>query len=151
MSEAGRVTEDDGYAIAVIRHLIVQAARDGELRLIDQSDDELRGGIIRLMRELAESSWQPAIQSEHQPGVIRAALRFVDEDEADRAIVMYATVFEPWNGMLEVGLKRRGERLNPATERATLENKLTTRWHDLLDVAFPDELRRPILDFGARP
>jgi len=78
--------------------------------------------------------------------VIQAALRFVEEDEANLAIVMYATALEHLlNGMLEVGLKRRGEQLDQATERGTLEHKLATRWDELLGVDFPDELQQWIL------
>lgn len=101
------------------------------------------------MRDLAESSWQAALQSEHQPYLIQAGLRFVEEDQADLAIVMYATALEHWlNGMLEGGLKRRGEQLDPATERRSLEHKLTTRWRELLEVEFPDDLRQSVLELA---
>lgn len=101
------------------------------------------------MRDLAESEWQAAVQSEHPAKLIQAALRFVEEDEADLAIVMYATALEHWlNGMLEVGLKRRGEQLDQAAERGTLEHKLTTRWHELLGVDFPDEVQQSILELA---
>lgn len=143
------MTGDDRHMIALIRYMIIQAARDGELQLIDQSDNELRGRIVRLMRDLVESDWQPAAQSEHHPKLIQAALRFVDEDEPDLAIVMYATALEHWlNGMLEVGLRRRGEQLDQAAERGTLEHKLATRWHELLGVDFPDELQQSILELA---
>jgi hypothetical protein len=143
------VTRGDEAVLALIRYMIIQAARDGELQLTGQSDYELRGNVIRLMQGLASSDWQPAIQSEHQPKIINAALRFLDEDEPDLAIVMYATAVEHWlNGMLEVGLKRRGEQLDQASERAPLETKLTTRWQELLGLEFPQVLRQSILELA---
>ncbi|MBM0123434.1 hypothetical protein [Pimelobacter simplex] len=138
--------ENDRPVIALVRYMIIQAARDGEIQLVNQPHEKLRQDIIRWMHDLAKSEWQAAIQSEHQPTLIQAAMRFVDEDEVELAIVMYATAVEHWlNGMLEIGLKRRGEQLDQTTERGSLEHKLTTRWPELLGVEFPDKLQHSIL------
>lgn len=152
LRQAAGVTRDDTAVIAVIRHIVIQAAREGELRLEGQPDEELRGSIVKLLSDLAASEWNALRQSEHQPKLIRAAERFVEEDEAELAIVMYATAIEHWlNGMLEIGLRRRGERLDKASERAPLETKLTTKWQELLGFDFPDELREAVLELaGAR-
>lgn len=139
------MSREDRHAIAVVRYIIIQAARDGDLQLTEQSDVELRDSIRLLMRDLAEPGWQAAVQSEHQPKLIQAALRFVEEDEAELAIVMYATALEHWlNGMLEVGLKRRGEQLDQVSEKGTLAHKLTTRWRELFGVDVPDDLQQSI-------
>jgi hypothetical protein len=98
-----------------------------------------------LMRDLAESEWEPVVQSEHQPTMIHAAVQFIDHDEADLAIVGTRLRWSTVNGMLEVGLKRRGEQLDEATERGTLEYKLTARWRELFGLDFPDALLQSIL------
>jgi hypothetical protein len=113
------MTETDRDVLALIRYIIIQAARDGELQLVGRSDADLRDSIQLFMRKLAESGWQAVMQSKHQPSLHRAAERFMQEDEHELAIVMYATAIEHWlNDMMEVGLRRRGEVLSPESERA---------------------------------
>lgn len=139
------MAELDRDVLALIRRIIIQAARDGELELVGRSDDELRRSILLLMRSIAKSGWQAVMQSEHQPSLLRAAARFAQEDEADLAIMMYATAVEHWlNGMIEVGLKRRGEVLSPESERGNLAHKLTARWNDLFATPVPDDLQDSI-------
>lgn len=140
---------DDQVIGALVRHLIIQAARDGELPLAEVTDIELRDSILRLMDELAEYSWEARVQSEHRPRLVHAAQRFLDEGDAELAILVYATAVEHWvNGMLEVGLRRREQQLDPATERGSLACKLSTRWPDLLGSTFPLALREPILELA---
>lgn len=144
------VNADDRVGYAMVRHLIIQAARDAEIQLADLTDIELRDEILRLMREVSESEWEAHIQSEHQPRLIQAARRFLDEDDPELAIVMYATAAEHWvNGMLEVGLRRRGEQLDQTTERGSLSHKLDARWPELLGPEFPADLRKFILKLAA--
>jgi hypothetical protein len=140
------MTETDRDVLALIRYIIIQAARDGELQLVGRSDADLRDSIQLFMRKLAESGWQAVMQSEHQRSLHRAAERFMQEDEHEVAIVMYATAIEHWlNGMIEVGLRRRGECLVPNPNGGPLENKLTARWNELFSTPFPDDLRERIL------
>lgn len=144
------MTEADRDVLALIRYIIIQAARDGELDLAGRSDTDLRDSIQLFMRKLNGSGWQAVMQSEHQPTLHRAAERFMQEDEHELAIVMYATAIEHWlNGMIEVGLRRRGEALSPETERGHLENKLTARWNELFFAPFPDDLRERILTLAS--
>lgn len=139
------MTDADRDVLALIRYIIIQTARDGELELVGRSDDDLRDSIRFLMRKLAASGWRAVMQSEHQPSLTRAAERFVQEDDASLAIVMYSTAVEHWlNGMIEVGLKRRGEVLDPESEKGNLTHKLTTRWNELFSTPVPDDLMASI-------
>lgn len=143
------MTSDDRISIALIRCLIIQAARDGELQLVGRSDVDLRKGIDELIRELVNSEWTIAAQLGHESKLVRAAHRFVADGEPDLAVVMFATAVEHLlNGMLEVGLKRRGQELDQSTEKASLAYKLTTRWRDLFGLDFPGNLRLEILQLA---
>lgn len=136
----------DREVIALLRCIVIQAARDGELQLVNRSDRGLRQGIHDFLRNLAMSGWHGVIQTKHQPALLRAAGRFVEEGETELAIVMFATAVEHWlNGMIEIGLRRRGERLRAESERGHLESKLTTRWNELFSTPFPGDLRASIL------
>lgn len=65
------------HVIAVIRHIVIQAARDD-----GQADDELRGSIMKLLRDLAASDWQAILQPDQQPSLIQATERFVGSLQA---------------------------------------------------------------------
>ena len=140
------MTSDDPAVIALLRYIVIQAARDGDLDLTSRSDDEVRGSITHLLHDLVAAEWTLSAQVQHDFKLVRAARHFAGEGEPELAIVMYATATEHWlNGMLDVGLKRRGEELNPATERGTLAHKLNTWWRELFNVAFPERLRSEVL------
>lgn len=133
----------------MLRYIVIQAARDGDLLLASRSDDEVRSNVRDLLRDLAGSEWKMTAQLEHDSNSVRAARRFADEGEPELAIVMYATAAEHWlNGMLEVGLRRRGEELNPATERGPLDHKLNARWRALFSVEFPEDRRSGVLNLA---
>ncbi len=144
--QACPVTSDNPAVIAMIRYIVLQAARDGDLVLAYRSDEDVRRSVTDLLRDLAGSEWRMSAQLEHDSKLVRAARRFADEGEPELSIVMYATAVEHWlNGMIEVGLRRRGEELNRTSERGSLDHKLNARWRDLFGVEFPEDLRSAVL------
>ena len=59
---------------------------------------------------------------------------------------MFATAIEHWiNGMLAVGLERRGENLRPEDEKGSIEDKIRRRWPELFGTPFPARLRQDVL------
>jgi hypothetical protein len=139
--------EDDGAVDgAQLRCLLVQAVRDREVDVAHRSENQIENDLRSWM--LAESSVDVTyqVQMDYQATLRAAADRFAAEGRPNLAIIMYATAVEHWiNGMLALGLERRGERLQPEAEKGSIKNKLCKRWPGLFGSPFPAAVKEGVL------
>jgi hypothetical protein len=139
------VKEPDVY-IALVRCLIVQAARDREFEVARRSDDQIEADIRAWIAAESESEMTYRVQIDYQ-GTLRAeAGRLAAEGKPNLAILLFATAVEHWiNGMLAIGLARRGEGFRPEQEKASVRDKIRRRWPELFGTPFPVQLRQTVL------
>lgn len=139
------VKEPDPVA-ALVRCLIAQAARDREFEIAHRSEDQIEAEIRAWMVAESETEVTYRVQIDYQTTLRTAAGRHVAEGRPNLGILMFATAIEHWiNGMLAVGLERRGEQLRPEDEKGSIEDKVRRRWPELFGTPSPARLRQAVL------